>query len=63
MQRRSGDSLGEVLIVIAILVIMAATAIPNLLRAAIADYKSLAVRPISVSGPAEAPRKSSSSRH
>ncbi len=43
MERRKDDSLGELLIVIALLLIIAATAIPNLLRAAIADHESSAV--------------------
>jgi Tfp pilus assembly protein FimT len=49
VEKRKGDSLGELWIVIAILAIMAATAIPNLLRAAIADYESFAVSSISSS--------------
>lgn len=42
MEKRKGDSRSERLIVIAILLVMAATAMPNLLRAAIADYESFA---------------------
>ena len=47
MESPKGDSPGEVLIVIALLLIMVATAIPNLLRAALADHESSAVRTIS----------------
>lgn len=56
MERQKGDFLGEVLIVIALLLIMAGTAIPNLLRTAIADHASSAVRTISGSDTRQAVR-------
>ncbi len=47
MESPKGDSPGELLIVIALLLIMVATAIPNLLRAALADHEPSAVSSIS----------------
>ena len=63
MEERKDDSPGELWIVIALLLIMVATAIPNLLRAAIADHESSAVSPISRAGGAGvSPQKSPSPR-
>jgi type II secretory pathway pseudopilin PulG len=59
MDRRTDDSLHELLIVIALLLILAATAIPNLLRAANADRESFAASSISDSN---TPGDSSSAR-
>ncbi len=56
MESPRGDSPGEVLIVIALLLIMVATAIPNLLRAALADHESSAVR--TIAGPTQGGRSS-----
>jgi hypothetical protein len=63
MEGRNDDFLGEPLIVIALLLIMAATAIPNLLRAAIADHESSVVRSSPTPGSAGISRKSPSPRH
>ena len=63
MGRRKDDFPGELLIVIALLLIMAATAIPNLLRAAIADHESFAHGPGPTPGTAGISRKSLSPRH
>jgi hypothetical protein len=63
MERRKADFPGDLLIVIALLLIMAATAIPNLLRAAIADHESLAASPSATPGTAGISRQSPSPRH
>jgi Tfp pilus assembly protein FimT len=56
MESPRGDSPGDVLIVIALLLIMVATAIPNLLRAVLADHESSAVS--TISGPTRGGRSS-----
>lgn len=56
VEKRKNDSLGELLIVIAILLIIATTAIPNLVRAAVADYESFAVSSIPTQTPLGVPR-------
>ena len=62
MERQKDDFLGELLIVIALLLIMAATAIPNLLRAAIADHESSVVSSSPTPGTAGISRRSPSPR-
>ena len=56
MEKRKGDSPRELWIVIALLLIMLATAIPNLLRAVIADHEPSAVGSIPRALPGEAVR-------
>jgi hypothetical protein len=63
MERRKNDFPAELLIVIALLLIMAATAIPNLLCAVIADHESLTPGPGATPGTAGISRKSLSPRH
>ncbi len=55
MAEQRNDSLIELLIVIALILIMAATAVPNLLRAARADRESFAVSP-STAGTGPSPK-------
>jgi hypothetical protein len=63
MERRKADFPGELLIVMALLLTMAATAIPNLLRAAIADQESLAASPSPTPGTTGISARSPSPRH